>query len=44
LKEEDIEDSVALIDEVIQNYENEDVLDAVAEKVNALMSHRPLFA
>jgi len=44
LKEADMEGIVALIDEVIQNYENEDVLEAVAEKVNALMSHRPLFA
>jgi len=44
LKEADMEGIVALIDEVIQNYENEGVLEAVAEKVNALMSHRPLFA
>jgi len=44
LKEADMEGIVALIDEVIQNYENEVVLEAVAEKVNALMSHRPLFA
>jgi glycine hydroxymethyltransferase len=44
LKEVDMEGIVVLIDEVIQNYENESVLEAVAEKVNALMSHRPLFA
>ncbi len=44
LKEADMEGIVSLIDEVIQNYENESVLEAVAEKVNALMSHRPLFA
>lgn len=44
LKEADMEGIVALIDEVIQNYENEGVLEAVAEKVNTLMSHRPLFA
>lgn len=44
LKEADMEGIVSLIDEVIQNYENEDVLEAVTEKVNALMSHRPLFA
>jgi len=44
LKEADMEGIVALIDEVIQNYENEGVLETVAEKVNALMSHRPLFA
>ncbi|MFT5216260.1 MAG: glycine hydroxymethyltransferase [Glaciecola sp.] len=43
LKETDMEGVVALIDEVIQNYEDEKVLEAVAEKVNALMSHRPLF-
>jgi glycine hydroxymethyltransferase len=43
LKETDMEGVVALIDEVIQNYENESVLEAVAEKVNAMMSHRPLF-
>ncbi len=34
---------VALIDEVITNFENEEVLEAVAEKVNDMMSHRPLF-
>jgi glycine hydroxymethyltransferase len=44
LKETDMEGIVALIDEVIQNYDNENVLEAVADKVNALMSHRPLFA
>jgi glycine hydroxymethyltransferase len=44
LKEVDMEGIVVLIDEVIQNYENESVLEAVAEKVNALMSHRPLFS
>ncbi|MCB0463369.1 MAG: serine hydroxymethyltransferase [Flavobacteriaceae bacterium] len=44
LKEADMEVIVALIDEVIQNYDNEDKLETVAEKVNALMSHRPLFA
>ncbi|NNF86488.1 MAG: hypothetical protein HKM26_08040, partial [Winogradskyella sp.] len=35
---------VDLIDEVITNYTNESVLEAVAEKVNALMAHRPLFS
>jgi glycine hydroxymethyltransferase len=44
LKESDMEVIVALIDEVIKNHENESVLEAIAEKVNALMSHRPLFA
>ena len=43
LKETDMEGIVALIDEVIQNFEDENVLEAVAEKVNAMMSHRPLF-
>jgi glycine hydroxymethyltransferase len=43
LKESDMEGIVALIDEVIENYEDENVLEAVAQRVNALMSHRPLF-
>ncbi len=43
LKEEDMIAVVELIDEVIQNFENEAVLEAVAEKVNEMMSHRPLF-
>jgi len=43
LKESDMEGIVALIDEVIQNYEDDNILEAVATKVNALMSHRPLF-
>jgi len=43
LKESDMEGIVALMDEVIQNYEDDNVLEAVAEKVNTLMSHRPLF-
>lgn len=43
LKESDMEGIVAFIDEVIQNYEDENVLEAVAKKVNTLMSHRPLF-
>ena len=34
---------VDLIDEVINNYENEDILKSVKEKVHNLMSHRPLF-
>lgn len=42
--EDDMEAIVALIDEVITNYENDEVLEAVAVKVNALMSNRPLFA
>ncbi|MEM9680973.1 MAG: serine hydroxymethyltransferase [Bacteroidota bacterium] len=43
LKEDDMGYVVDLIDEVIANYEDETVLNGVAEKVNALMSHRPLF-
>lgn len=43
LKETDMEGIVALIDEVIQNYQDESVLEAIANKVNTMMSHRPLF-
>ncbi|MCB0399973.1 MAG: serine hydroxymethyltransferase, partial [Winogradskyella sp.] len=43
LKENDMAYVVDLIDEVINNYENETVLEGVAEKVNELMSGRPLF-
>ena len=34
---------VDLIDEVINNYENESVLESVAEKVNTMMEGLPLF-
>ncbi len=44
LKEDDMDDIVALIDEVINNYENESVMEAVAEKVNTMMEGLPLFA
>jgi glycine hydroxymethyltransferase len=44
LMEGDMSEIVDLIDETIMNYQNEAVLDAVAIKVNAMMSHRPLFA
>ncbi|NNL83347.1 MAG: serine hydroxymethyltransferase [Winogradskyella sp.] len=44
LKETEMPLIVDLIDEVITNYTNESVLEAVAEKVNALMAHRPLFS
>ena len=44
LKEGDMEAIVNLIDEVITNYEDEDKLDAIAVKVNAMMSDLPLFA
>lgn len=43
LKEDDMQIIVDLIDEVITNYQNETVLEAIAEKVNALMADRPLF-
>ena len=43
LVESDMETVVALIDEVLMNRENEEVIEAVAEKVNDLMVHRPLF-
>jgi glycine hydroxymethyltransferase len=44
LVESDMEAVVALIDEVIANHEDETVLNSVAERVHAMMSHRPLFA
>ena len=44
MKEADMEAIITLIDEVIMNWEDEAVLEAVAEKVNALMSDLPLFA
>ena len=43
LLETDMETIIALIDEVIMNWEDEAVLEAVAGKVNALMSDKPLF-
>jgi glycine hydroxymethyltransferase len=43
LKEKDMHAVVELIDEVIMNFEDEAKLEAVAEKVNEMMSHRPLF-
>ncbi len=43
LKEEDMKPIVDLIDEVINNFENEEVLENVAQKVNELMSEKPLF-
>ncbi len=44
LKEEDMEGIVSLIDEVITNYQDEEKLDEIAVKVNAMMSDLPLFA
>lgn len=43
MKEDDMAYVVDLIDEVINNHEDEATLEAVATKVNALMSGRPLF-
>ena len=43
LVESDMEQVVALIDEVIRNFEDEAVLEQVAEKVKDLMQDRPLF-
>ncbi len=34
---------VEFIDEVIQNFENEEILSKIATKVHDFMSHRPLF-
>ncbi|MCB0469457.1 MAG: serine hydroxymethyltransferase, partial [Flavobacteriaceae bacterium] len=44
LKENDMETIVALMDEVLMNYENESTLEAIAAKVNAMMSGLPLFS
>jgi len=43
LKETDMQIIVDLLDEVINNFENEEVLESVAKKVNNLMSDKPLF-
>ncbi|MEC8247869.1 MAG: serine hydroxymethyltransferase, partial [Bacteroidota bacterium] len=43
LKEDDMKAIVAFIDEVICNYENGAVLESVAQRVNTMMGHRPLF-
>lgn len=43
LKEKEMLEIVELIDEVINNAENEEVLHAVADKVNAMMADKPLF-
>ncbi len=44
LTEDDMAAVVQLVDDVINNYEDEAVLNSVKEKVNALMENRPLFA
>lgn len=43
LKEEDMKTVVEFIDTVIQDFQNEDTLQVVSEKVHDFMSHRPLF-
>jgi len=43
LKEADMTIIVDLIDEVIMNFENEEILENVARKVNQLMQKKPLF-
>ena len=35
--------SFRTIDEVIQNHSDEAILENIAEKVNEMMSHRPIF-
>jgi glycine hydroxymethyltransferase len=44
LKEKDMEGIVALVDEALMNYQDEDKLVVIAGKVNAMMSGLPLFA
>ncbi len=43
LNESDMKTIVAFIDEVISNFENVEVLESVAQKVNDLMKKKPLF-
>lgn len=43
LKEEDMATIVGYIDEALQNAENEEALEAIAIRVNAMMSDKPLF-
>ena len=44
LKESDMETIVGFIDEVINNYQDESKLEAIGEKVNAMMKGKPLFS
>ncbi|PWK19551.1 serine hydroxymethyltransferase [Xanthomarina spongicola] len=44
LKEADMEGIVALVDEALMNYQDENKLTVIAGKVNAMMSDLPLFA
>ncbi len=43
LKEDDMLAIVELVDEVIANFEDESVLEAVKDKVNTMMKDKPLF-
>lgn len=43
LKEEDMQTIVAYIDEALMNADNEEKLETIAIKVNAMMSDKPLF-
>jgi len=43
LKENDMETIVEFIDAAINDYENEETLATIANKVHKFMSHRPLF-
>ncbi len=43
LVESDMEKIADLIDEVILNFEDEEVLESIAEKVNIMMHNKPLF-
>jgi glycine hydroxymethyltransferase len=44
LKEADMETIVGYIDEAITNFQDDDKLEAIADKVNEMMSSKPLFA
>ena len=43
LVESDMNTIVELIDEVISNFENEEILENIAKKVNKWMVNKPLF-
>ncbi|AMC10072.1 serine hydroxymethyltransferase [Lutibacter profundi] len=43
LKENDMKNVVDLIDEVILNFENQEIIEKVAHKVNNMMANKPLF-
>ena len=43
LKENDMPAIIDLVDEVLNNYEDEGILESVKEKVNSMMAGKPLF-